>query len=365
MNETRKTKGPWIHRFAIGLCSVVLAILVYWLLGFILSDIGTLPGPSYREIEKQFLDQELVSQRKNTDEQIAELRRQIQNERERQGILSDSTESSQRTMNQLLEFQRLSLEKGVKPSAKEQQALAESQRIFLSNQKRYQELNEDIAALSERLQSLENRKREIETTLEEQRVPAREEFNKQMRAHNIKMALLKLAVLISLLLIALFLCLKKRGSIYAPIIYASGLAVVCRVFLVMHEYFPARYFKYILILAALAVVVRILVFLLRMIASPKKDWLLKQYREAYERFCCPVCSYPIRRGPLKYAFWTRRTVKKLAIPESPPGAEADEVYTCPACGSKLYEECESCHSIRHSLLEFCEKCGAEKQQPAQ
>jgi len=364
MNETRRSRGPWMHRFVIGLLSVVLAILVFWLLGFILDDIGALPGPVYQEVEKRHLDQQLVSQQKDVQEQIADLKRNIDDQRERQRILSDSTAGSQRTMNQLLEFQRLNLEKGVKPSADEQQALAESQTLFLANQKRYQALNEDIATLTENLRSLEEQRRGIESTLAEQRPPAREEYNELRRKHNIKMAFLKLLVLVPLLLIAVVVSSKKRGSIYVPIIYAAGLALVCRVFLVMHEYFPRRYFKYILLLALLAVVLRILVYFLRMIAFPKKDWLLKQYKEAHERFCCPVCGYPIRRGPLKYAFWTRRTAKKLGIPEMPSGAAADEVYTCPACGSKVYEECESCHSVRHAFLPYCEKCGAEKSHPA-
>jgi predicted RNA-binding Zn-ribbon protein involved in translation (DUF1610 family) len=93
-----------------------------------------------------------------------------------------------------------------------------------------------------------------------------------------------------------------------------------------------------------------------MIAFPKKDWLLKQYREAYEAFFCPICDYPIRRGPLKYMFWSRRSIRKLQVPPvSPNGTE--EPYTCPMCATKLFEECPSCHAIRHSLLPACEKCG--------
>src|SRR5206468_11254740 len=98
--------------------------------------------------------------------------------------------------------------------------------------------------------------------------------------------------------------------IYAPLIYALSIALMLKVALVMHEYFPSRYFKYVLILVCLAVVLRVLVYLLRMIAFPKRDWLLKQYREAYEAFLCPICEYPIRRGPLKYLFWNRRSIRK-------------------------------------------------------
>jgi predicted RNA-binding Zn-ribbon protein involved in translation (DUF1610 family) len=114
-----------------------------------------------------------------------------------------------------------------------------------------------------------------------------------------------------------------------------------------------------LILACLAVVLRVLVYLLKMIAFPKRDWLLKQYREAYEAFLCPICDFPIRRGPLKYMFWSRRSIRKVRIPPLPQ-AEAEEPYTCPMCGYALFEKCPTCQAIRHSLLPACEKCGAEK-----
>jgi len=361
MNELRRNKGPWKHRFIIGLFTVALAALAYWLLGFILDDIGSVRGPYYPDVEKRFLDQALVGQLADVDKQIADRRRNMQDQRERQNILRDSTDSSQRTMNQMLEFQRLNLEKGVKPLTEQQTALAESQNIFLANQKRYQTLNEEIARLNEELRSLEEKKRTIEASLEQQRGPAREEFQKLSHKHAIKVASLKLLVLIPLLLIALYLFLKKRGSLYAPIIYAAGVALACRVLAVIHEHFPARSFKYILLVLLTAIVLRILVYLLRMVAFPKRDWLLAQYKEAYARFSCPVCDYPIRRGPLKYAFWTRRTVKKLAAVSEPASAAApEETYTCPSCGTKVYEPCEACRAVRASLLPFCDKCGAEK-----
>ena len=67
----------------------------------------------------------------------------------------------------------------------------------------------------------------------------------------------------------------------------------------MHEYFPSEYFRYILILSALAVIGWLLARLLSIVARPSRDTRLKQYRESYEAFLCPVCQYPIRRGPLQ------------------------------------------------------------------
>lgn len=361
-NQTPK-KGPWMHRFLMNLFTGIFALLVYWLLGFVVNDIGTWRGPVYSELEERRLDRETVSRSEEQERQVAETERSISDQKARQALLSDSTANSQRTMDQLLEFQRSSLEKNLAPSAEERQALAESQRRFLSNQNQYQLLNEEIVELNERLRELQEEQRETEGRLVMLRQPIREEFNALQRSHRLRVAGLKLAVLLPLLAAGLFLFLKRRNGPYAPIIYAIGAAVLLKVGVVMHEYFPSRIFRYILILSAIAMVLQILLYLVRMVVLPKRDWLLKQYREAYEAFLCPLCAYPIRRGPLKYMFWTRRSIKKLA-PRGTAPESAEEPYTCPMCSTRLYEECEHCHALRHSLLPSCHRCGQLRPVPA-
>ncbi|MCC7421782.1 MAG: hypothetical protein IT428_15995 [Planctomycetaceae bacterium] len=115
-----------------------------------------------------------------------------------------------------------------------------------------------------------------------------------------------------------------------------------------------------LILVCLAAVVKALATLLKAIAHPRREWLLKQYREAYESFLCPVCEYPIRRGPMKFLSWTRRSLRRLPILRT-DGDTKDEPYTCPMCSTPLFEECTACHDTRHSLLPACVHCGSSKE----
>ena len=356
-DTTTKNRGPWTHRFLIGLFSVVLAMVAYWLLDFVVDDIGKWPGPSYQQLQELRLDQKLVAQSADLDRQISDAHRGIEDVKGRQELLRDSTNSSQQTMNQLLDIQRLSLEKSVKPLPEEQQALAESEKLFLANQTQYQQLNEQAVELNETLRELERAKREVDSTVAEQSLPIHLEYESLYRQHQLKVASVKLAVLIPLLMVAVVLFLRYRGGVYSPLIYAFGIALVLKVGLVMHEYFPTEYFKYVLIVTVLVVVLQILLYLLRMVAFPKRDWLLNQYREAYEVFLCPVCSFPIRRGPLKYVFWTRRSIKKLGLPRD-PASGVEQEYTCPMCSTRLFEPCESCQSVRHSLLPTCDKCGS-------
>jgi len=113
MTEPRQNKGPWILRFLIALFSVVAGILCFWLLGFVVDDIVSWPGPSYEKLEKRLLDQAVVKQRVVLGQQISDTRRKISNQNKRQELLRDSTDSSQTTMNQLLVFQKANLEKDV------------------------------------------------------------------------------------------------------------------------------------------------------------------------------------------------------------------------------------------------------------
>ena len=359
MTSPRKNAGPWTHRLLIYFFSGLFTILLYWLLGFIVTDIATWPGPDYQQIEKGLVDQTLFSESASLQAQSDETGRAITNWKGRQAVLRDSTSNSEKTMNQLLEIQKLTLQKGVAASADEAKALGESQRLFLTNQTKYQEMNDQIATLSEQLANLQTRQRDVQNRIELHRPAVQEEYNRQQFHHQLRLAAFKLAVLVPLLGVAVWLLFKMRKSLYAPLVYGFGLALLVRVVLVIHQHFPTRYFKYILITVSLLLVGVVLVYLLRALAFPKLDWLLKQYREAYEHFLCPVCAYPIRRGALKYLFWTRNSLKKLAVPTL-DSTLPEEPYVCPVCSTRLFETCESCKGIRHSLLPACNHCGAEK-----
>jgi hypothetical protein len=359
-SSTQLNKGPWTHRVLVLFFTLLFGVLFYWLLGFLMRDIDTWEGPDYREVEKQSLEAGLLDEAASLKTRMEDTSRSLTEQKSRQSVLRDSTENAQRTLSQLQDMQRLALQKGMALSEAERQALEESLRLFLANQRQYQEINDRIAGLNEQSRQWQEQERLLNQRMESGRRRAQETYGKLQWQHQLKLAAVKLAVLLPLLLAAVFVFLKKRGGLYTPLVYAFGLAVLAKVILVIHQHFPTRYFKYLLLAASLAVVARVLVYLLRMVAHPKADWLLKQYREAYERFLCPVCSFPIRRGPMRYFFWTRRTVKKLPIlPEA--GLTADEPYTCPSCGTRLFEECAACHAVRHALLPACTRCGAGKE----
>jgi len=357
--SSQRYRGPWTHRLLVGVFSLLFGLLLYWLLGFVLKDIATWPGPKYSEFEKQMIDASLTGEEASLKDQISDTRRSISENEQRQKVLRDSTSNSEKTMNQLLELQKLTLQKGMTPSETEQAALGESEQLFLTNQRRYQDINETIASRSETLRDLEARQRESQRRLADARQPIREAFDKLEARYRWKLAALQMVFLLPLLAVGAWLFLKKRGGVYSPLSYGFSIALLVQFTMVLHQHFPSRYFKYVLVGVAVVVVARVLIYLLRMVAFPKRDWLIKQHREAYEHFMCPVCAYPIRRGPLRFLYWTRRSLKKLKLPAD-GGVGPEASYTCPSCGTSLFEKCDSCSSIRHALLPNCSQCGAEK-----
>lgn len=360
MNAIGKHKGPWTHRLLIYFFSALLTLLLVWLLGFIQKDINKMPGPDYAEIEKKYIDQTILDRMDQIKKEERKLQTQIENQKEVQSILATSTSNSQQTMNQLLEMHKHNLEQGVKPTEAEQNSLAESERIFLENQKKFQDANQVIAQLTDQLRTTQDKIKTLEEENQEKRKPAQEEYSRELKAHGFKVASLKLGILVPLMLIAGWFVILKRSTAYAPILHAGFIATFWRIFLVMHEHFPTDFFKYIAIVAAIVIVLAFLVHLIRMVIAPKTDWLLKQYKEAYTKHLCPVCSYPIERGPLKYVIWSSKGPKIHGPLKSGDAPEEEKPYVCPSCGSSLYENCEKCNAIRPSLLPHCQACGAEK-----
>jgi hypothetical protein len=362
MNEVaqaeRERRGTWWQRFLIGTFSIALALLFYWLLGFILQDIGRMRGPQWDDFQTGRLDATLRSDSIRLGKELAEVKREIENQERRQRLLRDSTATSQKTLSQLIELQRMSLEQKTALPPEQQAALSASQQLFLENQKKDQQLTESIAALYERQATLGDQQRINDEKLNTAQVPLRIEFDRQLRHHRWRVAAIKIGVLTPLVILGGWLFARYRNSAYAPMIYAFGLAVLAKTFLVMHEYFPAEYFRYILILSALAVIGWLLARLLSIVARPSRNVRLKQFRESYEAFQCPVCQYPIRRGPLKFMAWTPRSLRRVS---KPLANVSDDPYTCPSCATPLYEKCPSCSATRHALLPACEHCGAAKE----
>ena len=79
MSATQNLKGPWTHRLLVYFFTVLFGLLIYWLLGFGMRDIGTWPGPIYSEIEQRLSDPKLADEATAIQKQIDELQPKLGN----------------------------------------------------------------------------------------------------------------------------------------------------------------------------------------------------------------------------------------------------------------------------------------------
>lgn len=359
MNNQKTRKGPLSHRVILWGFSALLSLLLIWLLGFVLSDIGKIEGPKRSELEDEYVDPVIRSERDRLTREENQLQERIRHLRENQELLQTSARTSQETLNQMLELQRRNAENDIAPTEADRQTIEESQELFLENQKLFEEANQQIAELNEQVRAIEQQREELKRQIDEQMAVANERFNELYFDHRFKIASLRMAFLIPLVALFAWLSFRWRQSPYIPLINAALFATLARTFFVMFEHFPREFFKYIAIVTLIVVVVAFLVYRIRLALKPLPGWLIQQYKDAYSRKQCPVCSYPIQQGPLKFALWTKRGPMPIrAGGEAAP--EDFKPYTCPSCGTALYEHCSSCEAVRHSLLPFCDSCGAEK-----
>ncbi len=214
-------KGPWIHRFSIRLFTLFLAVLVYWVLGFLVQDIESVPGPSYDDIEQRYIDVTLVETQKILAADIAEADRAIAGRREEMQIISDSTRNLQSTISQLIELQKLTVQKSAVLPETEQVNLSDSLARFLDNQTRYQTLNTELSRLTEQKQDLAAEKRQVDQRIEQLKKPAREEFQRLREKHRLRLAIYQLLILIPLLAIGAFLLVKNAAASTTPCFWDS------------------------------------------------------------------------------------------------------------------------------------------------
>lgn len=356
METIRKAKGSRGIRFFIMSLGIILGVLFFWLLSFVENDIGTIKGPNWLKIRSEYVSAELDQQQRSLTKEIRTLKRKISTQTEQQRLLSNSTSSLQNTINQLLSFQRESLAKNVEFSEKSLQTLQQAQIAFLENQQKFQAYNKEISELTHEQRSKEDVMASINETIKSKDQVASTEHDKLKKKHRLKVAALKLAFLVPVFLMVSFVFMKFRASAYWSIIWAVFIAAFLKIALVVHKYFPTEYFKYIALLVIIGIVLRILIYLIRLIVAPKKDLLIKQYQQHYDKCICPICSKPIRSGPLRFI---GDLGKKVLVLGTQPENATQQAYSCPSCGEKLYSNCEKCGNTRHTLLPYCEHCGVK------
>lgn len=361
--KTPSVKSPLGLRALIWIGSILFGILFGWLLGFLLADAGSFRKVDVESIQEKYIGKDFEKRRESLTREIAAYEQRIAAGAERRQSLSDAVETAKKTLQQMLELQKAKLDAKEVVAVEQQEALAQAQKAFLAYQQEYQNEIEQTRTLQLEKQDRQKGVEEIDEKLRPLREQAQEEIRKAVERRNLQAAFLKLLLLLPPVLLAGWLLARKRKGAMEPLIYTGSLAVLWHVIAVVHEAFPARYHKYIALGIAIAAVLWIVLYLARLAARPSKNYLLKRFRDAYTKRNreCPICGFPIlvetATPPDAFSRLSRGRIPGLTPTEREVG---ERPYSCPSCGTRLFEICPQCENVRHSLLPNCRHCGAEK-----
>jgi predicted RNA-binding Zn-ribbon protein involved in translation (DUF1610 family) len=350
------TRGSRIGAFFL---STTLTFLWIWLLAFLLEDVGRMSPVSYDEIYAAGMPSELVEELSGVDREVRLLERGIERQEQIQGVLKRDMETSGEVMGQMMDLQRLALEKGSVPSEAERDALATAQETFLSSQGQYREANIEIQSANRTLFGLQQRRTGLETRKAAAEAPIQKSYRAKVRVRALMEACVRLGILIPLFLVAAATVRRRWRHPWRPIYQSFLVATFWTLGYEMFEQFPALYFKYIAILTAIGITIAFLAWIIRKSTSPSPSLVLARNRAAYMESVCPVCAFKLSRTPIQGAPAVKRRGQAPQEPAGPLVPEGRVDFSCPSCGTGVFEACGECSGSRHSLLPFCEGCGAE------
>lgn len=323
-------------RWTIWLLSTLLFFLFMWLQGVVLEDINDQKGPDQQLIQNKHIEAELVLRESELKRQAWELERDIARQEEIKTNRQESMSVAQRTWNQFAQERWRVLDSGGQRPAELSTTEEEAKTLYQKATREFIEANFKISDLQQSQHTIALEQETLDRTLSIQRGAGYSAYMTLYRAHRWRVAAAKLSFVVPLFMLASWLVARRRKSIYRPVLIALLVSSFLRLGLVMHEHFPAEFFKYVGIIASVIIVLAFLVHALRSAATPKEDVLLRRRREAYQKNCCPECAY--------------------SVPH-----EEGKTMACAACGVDLFTVCDTCDGIRHELLPHCRHCGAQSE----
>lgn len=349
----------WASRLGALALSGTLTFLWVWLLFFLLSDVGRHQSVRYSSFYDAGMPPELLAEVAALEEEVTSQELKAGRQEQLQQDLKRGMEQSAEVMQQMMDLQRLALEKGSTPSQAERDVLAEAQGTFIASQEQYRAANTEIQGANATLFELRQRGAELQVRVEGAEEPIRKSYEVARREGAFREASLRLLLLIPLLILSATVLWKRWRGAWRPIYMSVFLAVFWTVGLEMFQRFPAEYFKYIAILTAIGITLSFLAWVIRKATSPSPTLVLARNRAAYMGNTCPICAFQLSRTPIQAGPLAKRRSRDRRE-GSGPGMPDDRVdFSCPSCGTGLFESCAQCASPRHSLLPFCEGCGAE------
>lgn len=341
-----------IARFASWVIALLFASMLNYLGSLVIRDIFYLPGdgpPEYQTYEQ-------------TPDQLALKRQhdQLQNEisaaRERESVLTTSHDRAQTTYREARQaFDNWVATRGATNDAAHNGEVVtrthELDKLLKETGDWQAKLNaaqDATAALTQQLAPIES----AQSTAQQK---ASERYAADKARYDLKVFAVRLAVILPLMLLAIWLFVRYRKHRYWPFVYGFGLFALFSFFVELAPYLPS-FGGYIragvgIVLTALAGVY-LIGWLQRYLARKAEEQRQNQLERtsniaydramiAYRKHLCPGCDREYRMA-------------------------GEQVNFCPHCGLTLFANCYRCNHRNFAFFPYCSACGvdAPMQSPA-
>jgi hypothetical protein len=178
---------------------------------------------------------------------------------------------------------------------------------------------------------------------------AQDDYDRAVRLKELHVFLVRLAITLPPIAIAVWLFTKQRRSSWWPFVWGFVLFAIYEFFVELVPYVPSYrgYVRY-----ALGIVITVVVGRYAIVAMQR---YLERQRVAEQQ------SEDIRRKSLSYEH-AIKSMNAGVCPGCERGFKVHDGQTdfCMHCGMKLFDHCLVCSSHKNAFFHFCPKCGTDK-----
>mgnify|MGYP005990355649 FL=1 len=337
------------YKLVMWLVSIVLSALLIQLGSLVMSDV---PTAGKRIDQRDFID---VSRMETVEAQIKTNRTMLEAKADDIAdaqFLLESRSLDYETQRQ--NFQSWIQTRNATQADSQNDEVTERVQLIEAIKLAERDAEQNVATLNQERLVLEANSRDLTAEKQELRDDARDPYDRAIKLEVLKVFLLRLALTLPLILVSIWLVMKKRGSIYWPVYRSFVLFSLFAFFVELVPYLPS-YGGYIRVVVGIALALGFAHFAIKGMrryldakqAEEQRPETEKrkaiEYETAVKKISdgqCPSCD---RQFP------TEKSAKGETAKST--------VDFCVHCGFCLYNNCQNCGTRDNSFYHFCGTCG--------
>lgn len=351
MNTTpQPTSRPEkIARFAAWLIALVFASMLNYLGSLVIRDLFYLPGGGQPSLER-FETEAGVPPLQAQLDALTRSRQTAQQARDQ--AATEAARAQQRYQDEKAAFDNWVATRSVTQQSRQDAEVVARTRALDALLKESRRLQTIVNQRDDALSVLDRQRAPIEADAQAKRERALKAWGEANRQHELRVFGVRLAVILPILLLAVWLFIRHRHHRYWPFVYGFGLFALFSFFVELAPYLPS-FGGYVRAVVGILLTMGAGVWLMRWLQAYLERKRAEQARNqqerqrsiaydraiiAYRKHLCPACEREYRMA-------------------------GEGTNFCAHCGLCLFRPCGSCGHRHFAFFPFCPACGATNAPP--